>query len=100
MGRASGRRDLTFEDLGERGGRQCACDDGTGDGDAAEAEYSQGFLKMVTRALEKGWMVELVSFRHNISGMYKRKEFRAKWGTNFKIIELDDYVEELLGVQV
>lgn len=69
-------------------------------GDAAEAEYSQGFLKMVTRALEKGWMVELVSFRHNISGMYKRKEFRAKWGTNFKIIELDDYVEELLGVQV
>ena len=69
-------------------------------GDAAEAEYSQGFLKMVTRALEKGWRVEVVSFRQNISGMYKRREFRAKWGTKFKIIELDDYVEELLGVQV
>jgi len=61
-------------------------------GDAAEAEYSQGFLK-------KGWSVELVSFKHNISGMYKRKEFRGKWGQRFKIIELDDFVEELLGVQ-
>ena len=67
-------------------------------GDAAEAEYSQGFLKMVTRALEKAWRVEVVSFRHNISGMYKRREFRARWGTHFKIIELDDYIEELLGV--
>jgi len=68
-------------------------------GDAAEAEYSQGFLKMVERALEKGWSVELVSFKHNISGMYKRKEFRGKWSQRFKIIELDDFVEELLGVQ-
>jgi hypothetical protein len=33
-------------------------------GDAAEAEYSGGFMKMVERALHKGWMVELVSFRH------------------------------------
>ncbi|KAL8647598.1 MAG: hypothetical protein Q9210_005463, partial [Variospora velana] len=28
-------------------------------GDAAEAEYSQGFLRMAERALEKGWKVEL-----------------------------------------
>ncbi|KAL8950229.1 MAG: hypothetical protein Q9222_003718, partial [Ikaeria aurantiellina] len=28
-------------------------------GDAAEAEYSSGFLRMVERALEKGWKVEL-----------------------------------------
>ncbi len=67
-------------------------------GDAAEAEYSQGFLKMVERALEKGWKVELISFRHNISGMYKRKEFRGKWGDRFKIVELDEFVEEILGV--
>ena len=69
-------------------------------GDAAEAEYSPGFLKMVTRALGKGWSVEVVSFRKNISGMYKRREFRAKWGSRFKIVELDDYVEELVGVEV
>ena len=67
-------------------------------GDAAEAEYSEGFLKMVERALEKGWMVELVSFKHNISGAYKRKEFRSKWGEKrFKIIILDEYVEQLMG---
>lgn len=66
-------------------------------GDAAEAEYSEGFLKMVERALEKGWMVELVSFKNNISGAYKRKEFRGKWEKQFKIIILDEYVELLVG---
>ena len=66
-------------------------------GDAAEAEYSQGFLRMVERALEKGWKIELVSFRKNTSGMYKRKEFRTKWKNKFKMVELDDFVEELLG---
>ncbi|KAL8802468.1 MAG: hypothetical protein Q9182_003776 [Xanthomendoza sp. 2 TL-2023] len=68
-------------------------------GDAAEAEYSQGFLRMVERALEKGWKVELVSFRKNTSGMYKRKEFRSKWTNKFKIVELDEFVDELLGFE-
>lgn len=67
-------------------------------GDAAEAEYSQGFLKMVERALGKGWKVELISFRHNISGAYRRKEFRGRWSGKFRIVELDEFVEELLGV--
>ncbi|KAI4126204.1 MAG: hypothetical protein LQ338_003862 [Usnochroma carphineum] len=66
-------------------------------GDAAEAEYSQGFLRMVERALEKGWKVELVSFRKSTSAMYKRKEFRAKWKGRFSIVELDEFLEELLG---
>ena len=66
-------------------------------GDAAEAEYSQGFLKMVERALEKGWKVELTSFKHNTSRAYTRKDFRSKWGGNFKIVELDEFVEELLS---
>ncbi|KAL8668230.1 MAG: hypothetical protein Q9202_000208 [Teloschistes flavicans] len=68
-------------------------------GDAAEAEYSQGFLRMAERALEKGWKMELVSFSKNMSGMYKRKGFREKWGRRFKIVELDDFVEELLGFE-
>ena len=68
-------------------------------GDAAEAEYSQGFLKMVERALGKGWKVEVCSFKKNISGAYRKKEFRAKWGPMFKIIEMDDFVEELVGVE-
>lgn len=66
-------------------------------GDGAEAEYSQGFLKMVERALAREWKVELVSFKKNISHSYTKKRFRALWGTNFRIIELDDFVEELLS---
>ncbi|MCJ1266176.1 hypothetical protein MMC22_006058 [Lobaria immixta] len=66
-------------------------------GDAAEAEYSGGFLRMVERALAKGWKVELVSFKHNTSGAYRRQDFRTKWGPRFRMVELDGFVEELLG---
>ncbi|KAL2384416.1 hypothetical protein RJZ90_002016 [Blastomyces dermatitidis] len=65
-------------------------------GDAAEAEYSDGFLKMVGRALQKGWAVELVSFSTTTSRAYKRKEFRSQWGSQFRVIKLDEYVEHLL----
>lgn len=68
-------------------------------GDAAEAEYSGGFMRMVERALEKGWMVELVSFKLNTSSAYKRKEFRTRWGPLFKWIQLDDYVEYLVDAE-
>ncbi|KAK2768695.1 hypothetical protein FQN54_000551 [Arachnomyces sp. PD_36] len=67
-------------------------------GDAAEAEYSGGFMKMVTRALQKGWTIELVSFSMNTSATYKRKEFRSTWGSKFKMIELDGYIEDLLDM--
>ena len=65
-------------------------------GDAAEAEYSGGFLRMVERALEKGWMVELVSFKLNTSSLYRRKEFRSQWGPMFKWVQLDDFAEMLI----
>lgn len=64
-------------------------------GDAAEAEYSGGFMRMVERALQRGWTVELVSFSQVTSYAYRKKEFREKWGGSFRVIELDDYVEEL-----
>ncbi|RVX67784.1 hypothetical protein B0A52_07712 [Exophiala mesophila] len=65
-------------------------------GDAAEAEYSGGFLRMVERALEKGWLVELVSFKMNTSNLYRKRDFRLKWGSMFKWVELDPYVEFLI----
>ena len=65
-------------------------------GDAAEAEYSGGFMKMVERALAKGWMVELVSFQLNTSNAYKRREFRNRWGPMFKWVLLDEYVEQMI----
>jgi hypothetical protein len=67
-------------------------------GDAAEAEFSGGFLRMVERALQKGWNVEVVSFAMNTSFAYKRKEFRAKWKSQFRMINLEDYVEEMLDM--
>lgn len=65
-------------------------------GDAAEAEYSDGFLRMVERALSRGWQVELCSFRQNTSSLYRRKEFRQKWGSMFTWIPLDDFVESMI----
>lgn len=52
---------------------------------------------MVERALSKGWMVELVSFKLNTSSLYRRRDFRAKWGNMFKWVVLDDFVESLLA---
>lgn len=66
-------------------------------GDAAEAEFSGGFMRMVERALQRGWMVELVSFSLVCSNAYRRMEFRAQWGDRFRLIELDPYVEELFA---
>lgn len=65
-------------------------------GDAAEAEYSQGFLRMVERALTRGWNVELVSWSRNISASYRKQSWTEMWGDRFRVIPLDDYAEELL----
>ena len=62
------------------------------------AEYSQGFMAMAERALKKGWTVELVTWGHLISSMYKRRKWAETWGEKFKVIYLDDYVEELLDM--
>jgi len=65
-------------------------------GDGAQAEYSDGFFKMVERALKKGWRVELVSWRKNISFLYHDIRFRDSWTEMFKIVALDEYAEYLL----
>ena len=65
-------------------------------GDGAQAEYSDGFLAHVERALKKGWCVELVSWKQQLSSGYKNQVFRAKWGDKFKVIVLDDF-EEFMG---
>ena len=67
-------------------------------GDAAQAEYSEGFLRMAERALKKGWKVELVSWSKNISLAYKKAAWQKKWDGRFRIIELDTYAEELLDM--
>jgi len=69
-------------------------------GDAAEAEYSPGFMKMVERALLKGWNVEVAAWSASVSMGYRRMEKAAVWGERFKIIELDEYSEELFGESI
>ena len=64
-------------------------------GDAAEAEFSDGFLKMLERALKRGWKVELVAFRSNVSSAYRAKTWRQRWSLQFRIIELDEYADLL-----
>jgi hypothetical protein len=66
-------------------------------GDAKEAEYSEGFLKMVERALKAGWKVEIVSFQQQLSYAYQKKELLAKWGANYRTIQLDPYIEQLFA---
>ncbi|CAP49295.1 uncharacterized protein PODANS_5_6210 [Podospora anserina S mat+] len=70
-----------------------------GTGDAASAEYSDGFLKNIERLLERGWRVELYGWAHNISFAW-RDEFETKWADFFKIIELDEFCEELFDMTV
>ena len=64
-------------------------------GDAAEAEFSGGFMRMVERALGKGWRVELACWKHNMSAAYRSHDFRQKWGARFRVIELDDFAESI-----
>jgi hypothetical protein len=69
-------------------------------GDAAEAEYSGGFLKNVERALSKGWKVELIAWGHSMSYAYRSQHFTEKWKDQFMIIDLDEFSEELLGMYI
>jgi hypothetical protein len=65
-------------------------------GDAAKAEYSEGFMKMIVRALKKGWHVELVAFSKSISGEYWKQGFQAEWEGQFTILCLDWWAQFLL----
>ncbi|KAL6710560.1 hypothetical protein ACN47E_008608 [Coniothyrium glycines] len=65
-------------------------------GDGAVAEMSDGFLAHVERALKKGWKVELISWGQQTNGGYKNRKFRARWGEQFQILELDDFLEDLI----
>jgi hypothetical protein len=67
-------------------------------GDAAEAEFSGGFLKNVERALDKGWKVELAAWKDGLNAEYRSEKFLKRWEGKFKIIELDEFCEEMLGL--
>jgi hypothetical protein len=68
-------------------------------GDGAAAEMSDGFLAHVERALRLGWKVELISWRQQTNGGYKSRAFKQQWGDQFTIIELDDFLEDLIDTE-
>ncbi|KAI5855047.1 hypothetical protein GGS23DRAFT_447618 [Durotheca rogersii] len=64
-------------------------------GDAALAEFSAGFFEYACRALSFGWKLELVAWRRNISSSWTNPSFVERYSDQFRIIFLDDFLEEL-----
>ena len=46
----------------------------------------------------KGWKVEVVAWSQGLSHEYRRKEFLTRWASNFKLINLDDFAEDMFAV--
>ena len=69
-------------------------------GDGNEAEYSEGFLANICRALSRGWCVELVTFSANISKGYLDLLQSQKYDSKFKVIYLDEYGDLLFAMWV
>ena len=62
-------------------------------GDAAQGQFSDGFLRVVERGLSKGWNVEIIAWSANISYAYRSTAWLSHWGSAVRVIELDDFAE-------
>ncbi|KAK4156836.1 hypothetical protein C8A00DRAFT_30274 [Chaetomidium leptoderma] len=69
-------------------------------GDAATAQYSDGFKKNIERVLALGWNIELYGWSRNISSAWREPEFVETWGHQFKIVTLDGFCEELFDTTI
>lgn len=68
-------------------------------GDAQPAQFSDGFLTYAERALKMGWYVEVVSWKRSLSSYWKSSGWTSQWGNSFRIIELDEFVDDLLACE-
>ncbi|KAI0475040.1 hypothetical protein GGR56DRAFT_492980 [Xylariaceae sp. FL0804] len=66
-------------------------------GDAAKAEFSKGFKDYAIDAMKWGWNVELLAWRLSVSSAWSDTAFLATYGSQFRIIWLDNFLEELNG---
>lgn len=64
-------------------------------GDAAQAQFSDGFKQHATRALRAGWKVEVISWSRNMSSAWYEPDFLSEYGDQIRIIKLDEFLEEL-----
>lgn len=66
-------------------------------GDAKEAEFSEGFAHYAMKAMDRGWNVEVISWKKCLSSVWRRAPFADKYSTQFRIVELDTFYEDLLA---
>lgn len=65
-------------------------------GDAAPSEYGEGFFRCAQRALQRGWKVEVISWRRGVSKLWTDKDFKRQWKAQFRVICcLEEFMEEL-----
>ncbi|KAK7990672.1 hypothetical protein PG990_014952 [Apiospora arundinis] len=66
-------------------------------GDAKEAEFSEGFAHFAVKAIRMGWHIEVVSWKRCLSSIWKKSPFTDKYTSQFRIIELDPFYEDILA---
>ncbi|KAI1371890.1 hypothetical protein F4677DRAFT_278816 [Hypoxylon crocopeplum] len=81
--------DVMWENLGNPGTMVLAT------GDAAEAEFSDGFFRYARRALDAGWKLELIAWKRTTSLAWINLQSSGEFAGMFQIIFLDDFLEEL-----
>lgn len=65
-------------------------------GDGKDAEYFEGgFHKCVIKALERGWKVEIISWKRQLSQNFLNKKFLSKWEGLYHVVFLDWFATEL-----
>ncbi|CAB4374903.1 hypothetical protein RhiirA1_413604 [Rhizophagus irregularis] len=65
-------------------------------GDGKDAEYFEGgFHKCVIKALERGWKVEIISWKRQLSQNFLNKKFLSKWEGLYHVVFLDWFAAEL-----
>ncbi|CAJ0877594.1 8155_t:CDS:2 [Entrophospora sp. SA101] len=65
-------------------------------GDGKDGEYFQGgFHKCVIKALERGWKVEIISWKRQLSQNFLNKRFLNRWKGRYHVVFLDWFSKEL-----
>ncbi|KAH8653334.1 hypothetical protein BX600DRAFT_553079 [Xylariales sp. PMI_506] len=62
-------------------------------GDAQQAEFSEGFARYATKALDHGWNIEIVSWKRSLSSEWPR--LKKEYPSQLRIIELDPFFDEI-----
>ena len=70
----------------------------TGDGNVGQFN-EEGFLGPVRLALQRGWKIELYAWEEGLSRAWKRAFSDGPWKERFRIIKMEDFAEDLLGVE-